>query len=115
MTILKNRLKAIFGMPHENRYFLTASEAHLKTKTGIQNTLDRLLSEKVENLSLRIKSLASDGNYVLVDQIGPSYDDILEGVVTYFKENGYLVKILDSTVIPELDKLRYLMITWKNE
>lgn len=115
MTILKNRLKAIFGMPHENRYFLTASEAHLKTKTGIQSIHDRLLSEKVEGLSLRIKSLASDGNYVLVDQIGPSYDDILSGVITYFKESGYLVKILDSTVIPELDKLRYLMITWKNE
>lgn len=102
-------------MPHENRYFLTASEAHLKTKTGIQSIQDRLLSEKVENLSLRIKSLASDGNYVLVDQIGPSYDDILSGVTEYFRTSGYLVKILDSTVIPELDKLRYLMITWKNE
>ena len=115
MTLFKDKLKAIVGMPHKNRYFLTAEEAHLKTETGIQVIRDRLVSEKVESLSLRIKVEAADGNYVLVDRIGSGYDDILDDVINYFKEGGYIVKILDRNIIPEFDKLSYLMITWKNE
>ena len=115
MTLFKDKLKAIVGMPHKNRYFLTAEEAHLKTETGIQVIRDRLVSEKVESLSLRIKVEAADGNYVLVDRIGAGYDDILDDVIDYFKEGGYIVKILDRNIIPEFDKLSYLMITWKNE
>lgn len=115
MTLFKDKLKAIVGMPHKNRYFLTAEEAHLKTETGIQVIRDRLVSEKVESLSLRIKVEAADGNYVLVDRIGSGYDDILDDVIDYFKEGGYIVKILDRNIIPEFDKLSYLMITWKNE
>ena len=115
MTLFKDKLKAIVGMPHKNRYFLTAEEAHLKTETGIQVIRDRLVSEKVESLSLRIKVEAADGNYVLVDRIGTGYDDILDDVIDYFKEGGYIVKILDRNIIPEFDKLSYLMITWKNE
>jgi hypothetical protein len=115
MTLFKDKLKAIVGMPHKNRYFLTAEEAHLKTETGIQVIRDRLVSEKVESLSLRIKVEAADGNYVLVDRIGSGYDDILDDVIDYFREGGYIVKILDRNIIPEFDKLSYLMITWKNE
>lgn len=115
MTLFKDKLKAIVGMPHKNRYFLTAEEAHLKTETGIQVIRDRLVSEKVESLSLRIKVEAADGNYVLVDRIGSGYDDILDDVIDYFKEGGYIVKILDRNIIPEFDRLSYLMITWKNE
>lgn len=114
MSGIKENLKAIIGMQHDNRYVITASEAKARSIYGSTGQRSRYITGKLELFSQKIRDAADLRKFAIVEKLEPDYSDILPELVDYFKGQGFGVKIIDNRDIPELYDDRYIVIAWKD-
>ena len=114
MSTLKDSLKALVGMQHDNRYTITAAEAKAKSIYGSTGQRSRYITGKLELFSQKIKEATELRKFAIVEKLEPDYGDILPDIIEYFKGLGFGVKLIDDSDIPELYDDRYIVIAWKN-
>ena len=113
MGNFKEEIKAFVGMQHSNRYVITAAEARAKSIYGSAGKRERYITDKIELFSQKIKEATESRKFAIVEKLELDYGDVLPDVIQYFKGEGFGVKIIDSTDIPELYDDRYIVIAWK--
>jgi len=114
MSGIKENLKAIIGMQHDNRYVITASEAKARSIYGSTGQRSRYITGKLELFSQKIRDAAELKKFAIVEKLEPDYSDILPELIDYFKGQGFGVKLIDNQDIPELYDDRYIVIAWKD-
>lgn len=114
MSGIKENLKAIIGMQHDNRYVITASEAKARSIYGSTGQRSRYITGKLELFSQKIRDAADLRKFAIVEKLEPDYSDILPELVDYFRGQGFGVKLIDNRDIPELYDDRYIVIAWKD-
>ena len=114
MSGIKENLKAIIGMQHDNRYVITASEAKARSIYGSTGQRSRYITGKLELFSQKIRDAADLRKFAIVEKLEPDYSDILPELIDYFKGQGFGVKLIDNQDIPELYDDRYIVIAWKD-
>lgn len=114
MNGIKESLKALIGMKHDNRYIITAAEAKAKSIYGSTGQRSRYITDKLELFSQKIKEAAELRKFAVVEKLEPDYGDVLPEIIEYFKGQGFGVKLIDDSDIPELYDDRYIVIAWKD-
>lgn len=114
MSGLKENLKALVGMKHDNRYIITAAEAKAKSIYGSTGQRSRYITGKLELFSQKIREATELKKFAIVEKLEPDYSDILPELIGYFKNQGFGVKLIDNQDIPELYDDRYIVIAWKD-
>ena len=114
MSGFKESFKALIGMPHDNRYVITASEAKAKSVYGSTGLRSRYITNLLETFSQKIRDAAELRKFAIVEKLEPDYGDILSELVEYFRNQGFGVKLIDKEDIPELYDDRYIVIAWKD-
>lgn len=114
MSGLKENLKALVGMKHDNRYIITAAEAKAKSIYGSTGQRSRYITGKLELFSQKIREATEFKKFAIVEKLEPDYGDILPELIGYFKNQGFGVKLIDNQDIPELYDDRYIVIAWKD-
>ena len=114
MSGIKENLKAFIGMQHENRYIITANEAKARSIYGSAGQRSRYITSKLELFSQKIREASDLKKFAIVEKLEPDYSDILPELIEYYKGQGFGVKLIDKTDIPELYDDCYIVIAWKD-
>jgi hypothetical protein len=114
MSGIKENFKALIGMQHDNRYAITASEAKARSIYGSAGQRSRYITSKLELFSQKIRDATELKKFAIVEKLEPDYSDILSELIDYYRSQGFGVKLIDRSDIPELYDDRYIVIAWKD-